>query len=100
MEMEFTTENADGDEITLDVEYSYYAGCRGAREAGTGLALEPDDAPEIEILSVTDDQGEDYELSDDDVDAVQEKAFEDAISSAEDAKGEALIAAYEARMEY
>ena len=44
-------------EIDVDVDYVFHAGCRGKRDslggkANAGPPLEPDDEPEIEILSV------------------------------------------------
>lgn len=41
--------------IDFTVEYQYYPGCRGARERGTGIQLEPDEGPSIEIESVKSD---------------------------------------------
>jgi len=100
MEMEFTATDVDGEEVVVLVEYKYYAGCRGAREDGTGLQLEPDSPAEIEILSVKDENDEDYELTEDEAQEVIEKAEEEYLEACEDAKAEAQIAAYEARMDY
>ena len=40
-------------EIEVEVNFNYYAGCRGARDA-YGQPLEPDDPEDVEILSVLD----------------------------------------------
>jgi len=64
-----TTIQRDDEEIKLEITYSTYKGCRGARDscggkAGAGPALEPDEEPSIEIESVIDmETGFDFELT-------------------------------------
>jgi hypothetical protein len=64
-----TTIERDDKEIKIEVEYSAYKGCRGARDslggkAGAGPQLEPDEPPSIEIESATNiETGEDVELT-------------------------------------
>ena len=97
-EMTYTAEDAEGYEVEVTIEYEITAGCRGARE--NGIPIEPDSPAEVEILSVKDEDGEEFELNEHDAEAVIEKAFEDAEEAAEDAKAEAQIAAWEARHGY
>lgn len=42
----------DGYEFEATVDYTYYPPCRGARERGTGVPLEPDDPAVVEINSI------------------------------------------------
>jgi hypothetical protein len=64
-----TTIERDDKEIKLEITYSAYKGCRGARDslggkAGAGPPLEPDEPPSIEIESVIDmETGADFELT-------------------------------------
>jgi hypothetical protein len=64
-----TTIERDDEEIKLEITYSSYAGCRGARDslggkAGAGAQLEPDEPASIEIESVIDmETGFDFELT-------------------------------------
>jgi hypothetical protein len=64
-----TTIERDDQEIKLEVEYSAYKGCKGARDslggkAGAGPPLEPDEPPSIEIESVINmETGEGVELT-------------------------------------
>ena len=49
--------------IEFTVEFSYYAGCRGARDslggkAGMGPLITPDEGPEIDIIKVWGRDGE------------------------------------------
>lgn len=37
------------EDVDLEISYNYYEGSRGARERGTGLQLEPDEEPSVEI---------------------------------------------------
>jgi hypothetical protein len=99
-EYTMTVENAEGEEVEVTIEYSYYAGCPGMKEAGTGLALEPDDPEEVEIEGVKDSEGIDYELTEEDTEVFYEKIFEHIKNEIEEAKAEAAIARYEARYGY
>lgn len=102
-EMEYTVENEEtGEETTYTIEYTYYGGCRGSRDS-MGVPLEPDDEPEIEIVSIRDEGGNEVSeevLSDEDWENIQEKGCSDAPASIEDAKADAQIAAYEAREDW
>ena len=40
------------DGVVFEVEYTYHKACRGAREKGTGLQLEPDEESSVELESV------------------------------------------------
>lgn len=40
-------------EFELEVEFDFYKGCRGARERGSGVQLEPDEPASCEVNSVT-----------------------------------------------
>jgi hypothetical protein len=70
-------------EIDLVVEYHITPGCRGGRDGPGGPPLEPDDEPELELLSVKNSKGEDVELTDKEQESVEEQAWEDAIADAE-----------------
>lgn len=48
--MSIKTVTGDVASVELYVEYSFYAGCKGAREGG--LQLEPDEGPDVEINAV------------------------------------------------
>jgi hypothetical protein len=39
-------------DVPCEIEYTYYKGCKGARDGRFGPPLEPDDPPEVEIISV------------------------------------------------
>jgi hypothetical protein len=82
--------------VSLAVEYTYYAGCKGARDSfngrpGAGIQLEPDDEPEIEIISVFSEHGRNvYDtLSADDFERIEELLIEDCGEGPdyEDARG-------------
>ena len=70
------------DEITVDVTYDFYRGCKGARDSLCGVRragppLEPDEPPSVEILSVKDKDDEEYELTERELDRVTEECFFD-----------------------
>jgi hypothetical protein len=93
MEIEYTAYNDEAEEErTYTIEYSYYGGCKGTWD-------DPGDEPEVEILSVTDeddnDVDEDDVFSSDDFDEIYSKCFADAEDCIEDAKSEAAISRYE-----
>jgi hypothetical protein len=64
-----TTIERDDEEIKLEITYSSYAGCRGARDSlggkrGAGPPLEPDEPASMEIELVRDmATGDDFELT-------------------------------------
>ena len=39
-------------DVPCEIEYTYYKGCKGARDGRFGPPLEPDEPPEVEIFSV------------------------------------------------
>ena len=61
------------EEIEVACEVKMSRGARGARDS-FGQALEPDDEPEAEIVSVTPD----IELTEKEEEAIREKAFDEA----------------------
>jgi hypothetical protein len=84
-----TTLTRDGDDLEVEVEYTFSKGCRGARDslggkAGAGPPLEPDEPDEVEIDSVTDENGTDVELTDEEITALEEKCLENYESTMED----------------
>jgi hypothetical protein len=82
-------------EIELAVEYGWQRPYRGARDS-YGAPLEPDDPGGGEILSVTDANGREWELSSREEDRLYERIEEDVC----DRHGEALIARWEARHDF
>ena len=63
----------------LQVEFTYWAGCRGARDSfngrpGAGIQLEPDDEAGLEVNSVVNAYGKDVtaETSEDDFERITE----------------------------
>jgi hypothetical protein len=93
MSIDYTTYDEETDEERVyTIEYSYYGGCRGTWD-------DPGDDPEVEIESVTDEDGnevdEDDVFTSDDLDEIYSKCFEDQRGCAEEARGEAMISAYE-----
>jgi hypothetical protein len=65
------------DGVSLEVDYSFYPGCKGSTE--NGLKMEPDTEDEVEVLGVSlADKGQEfYELLSEKV----KKKIEDAILS-------------------
>lgn len=51
-------------EVDVIVNYTYTPSGLGKREKGTGVPLEPDEPSSVDIHSVVDDMGKEYELSD------------------------------------
>ena len=62
-------------DVDVTVEYDYISEERGSREPKTGLPLSPDYPAEIEILSVTDNKGKEYDLTDDQADDITQEIF-------------------------
>jgi len=58
LDFEYTTK-IDDEEVTFDVEFSLTTGLPGFREKKTNLPLSPDDEDEIEVIKITDCEGED-----------------------------------------
>ena len=70
------------DEISVEVTYDYSRGCRGARDSlggvrGAGPPLEPDEPPSVEIISVMDADGNDYDLTNNERERIEEECFQD-----------------------
>ena len=79
-----TTIEVEDITVSVEVEYSYTKGCRGARDSlcgvrGAGPPLEPDEPPEVEILKVTAEDGQEIleKLDSSEIEGLEEKAFED-----------------------
>ena len=85
--MEYTAHDDEDNEVLVTVEYTYHGPCRGAREGG--LQLEPDDPAYTEILSVTDEDGEDFELNKYESEDALNKTYDHYEGRIEDAKLEA-----------
>jgi len=64
------------EEIAVTVQYEYTPAERGSRERGTGLQLEPDYPASVEIYSVVDDQGTEYELSKSELERIENEIFD------------------------
>jgi hypothetical protein len=84
-----TTLTRDGDDLEVEVEYTFSKGCRGARDslggkAGAGPPLEPDEPDQILIDSVTDENGTDVELTDEEIQQLEGKCFDDYASIVDD----------------
>ena len=47
------TMRADFEDMAFDVNFDYYPASKGAREAGTGLQLEPDEQESWDICEVS-----------------------------------------------
>lgn len=59
-------EHEDGSETTLTIECKVWAGCpAGSPEYRGGPPMQPPEDPEMEILSITKDDGTEYEATDD-----------------------------------
>jgi hypothetical protein len=76
-----TTLTREDKDVTVSVEYEYTPGCRGTRDslggvAGAGPALEPDEGPEVEILSAEMDDGNALELTEYEISSLEELAME------------------------
>ena len=77
-------------EIDIEVEYSHYSACRGARDR-YGAQLEPDDAEGLEIESVLDTRGCEVALTERENSLAESAAIEQVADD--------RIAALEARAE-
>lgn len=65
--------SVENDELVI--KFTAYAGCRGARDK-YGVPLEPDDPPEIEVISVTYSNGEEMEPDEDLRNKIETKCWE------------------------
>ena len=62
------------EELTVEIDAEISPGCRGSRDS-LGVPEEPDDPPYCEINSAK-NNGEDFELTDEEVDSAWDKAWE------------------------
>ena len=75
-------EDADDKEHQIQVEFTVWHGCRGARDSlggvrGAGPPLEPDEDPEIEITAITlVATGTEIEVSEKDTDRIVEECWQ------------------------
>jgi len=56
--MELSMSSLTLEDVTIDVDYKFYKGCRGARDSfmgkrGAGAQLEPDEPESVEVMSIT-----------------------------------------------
>lgn len=94
-EMSYTCEDDTEVTVTFKMVGSHMKG-----RTEYGRALEPDEYPEIEIESIKDSDDQDVEVSEKDSDKINDLAYEYAESAAEEARGEAMMDAWEARYDY
>ena len=78
------------EEIEVKVTYSYSRGCKGARDSlcgvrGAGPALEPDEPASVEIVSVLDKDGNEYELTPREQERIREACMEHQADLRDDA---------------
>lgn len=69
-------------EIDVTVEYEIYTGCKGSTDR-YGVPLEPNEEPECEIASITDNEGNEVEVSDKVIESLMEESFENASEKVE-----------------
>ena len=84
-------------EIEVEVAYSYYKGCKGAREPG-GMQIEPDEPENVEITGVT-VGGVDIEsaLTKEQLESLEEQCLEDVHDRMEAAREAVAESRYEDR---
>jgi len=73
MNIEYTLDRNEKD-LEVTVEFDYQPPCRGSRDS-MGVPLEPDDEEEIEITAVTDEHGNDIDLTSDEESDIEEKCL-------------------------
>lgn len=85
MQVEITVErekeNSELFEQDIEVEFEYHRAYRGARDSlcgvrGAGQPLEPDEPESIEFVSATDAEGNDFELTDSELERAENKAWD------------------------
>jgi len=73
MKIEYTLDRER--EIDVTVKFDYQPPCKGSRDS-MGVPLEPDDEEEVEITSVSDEHGNDIDLTSDEESDIEEKCLE------------------------
>jgi hypothetical protein len=68
-------------EHEINVEFEYRRAYRGARDSlggvrGAGPPLEPDEPASMEFVSATDEDGNDFELTDSELDYAEQRAWD------------------------
>jgi hypothetical protein len=76
-----TTIERDEIEISITVDYSHSRARRGRRDSlcgvpGAGAPLEPDEPEDIEILSVTGPDGKEMDLSDAELERIEQQCWD------------------------
>lgn len=79
-----TTIEINNEEVPVVVEYTFYPFHRGARDGRFGPPIEPDEPAHVEIDSVTDKNGKQLELSDEQLEKLERLAEEAIGDSADD----------------
>ena len=79
----------DDIDTEVDVDFTYHPAYRGRRDSiggkrGAGPPLEPDEDASIEINSVKDAEGYEYELTESEIQEICEKYHEDRQAALED----------------
>lgn len=76
------------EDIEVTVEFDYTPPERGERESGTGLQLTPDYPEDVEIISIMDNDGNDYidKLSKDDLSSIEDTIYKKIDSAREDTR--------------
>lgn len=76
------------EDIEVTVEFDYTPPERGERESGTGLQLTPDYPEDVEIISVMDNDGNNYidKLSKDDLSTIEDTIYKKIDSDREDTR--------------
>jgi hypothetical protein len=73
----FITNPDTGDEILVNVKYEYTPAERGRRDKKFGVQMEPDFPASVEIHSVKDAEGKEYELSAEEHDRITDEIISD-----------------------
>lgn len=71
-------------DVDVTVEYEYTPAERGERERGTGLPLSPDYPEGVEIYSVYDKTGKEYELTKSQLASLETQILDDISNRADD----------------
>jgi hypothetical protein len=79
-----TTLEIDEVEVELKVAYTFHPAYRGARDGRFGPPIEPDEPACVEIDSVTNKEGKEIELSEENLAIIQQRAEEDLGDDSDD----------------